>query len=154
VGLEVVEAHEVGVLQVEALGDAAQLHLAVGPQHLEGHFLAAVADAEIHLAEAAPADAALQGVAVQRSLSRTVRELHGTHPREERSEPEAWGRSRREPALTLRALTPTCWALLPHAILAPTGSIAKAKSSPVTAALGPSRQRSWTRCPSTVRLPA
>ena len=74
VGAQVVEADEVGVLEVEALGDAAQLDVAVAAHQLEGDFLAAVADGEVDLAEAAAADAALERVAVQGPLSGTVGE--------------------------------------------------------------------------------
>ena len=80
VGLEVVQADEVGVLEVQALGDAAQLDVEVAADQLEGDFLAAVADGEVDLAEAAAADAALEGVAVQGPLSGTVGELHRTPP--------------------------------------------------------------------------
>ena len=79
VGAQVVQVDEVGVLEVQALGDAAQLDLRVAAHQLEGDFLAAVADGEVDLAEAAPADAALERETVQGSLSGTVDELH-KHP--------------------------------------------------------------------------
>src|SRR5205823_2531859 len=82
VGLQVVERDEIGVLQVEALRDAAQLDVVIGAaaQQLERDLLAAVADGEVDLAEAAAADAALQDVAVQRSLPGAVGELHTSLP--------------------------------------------------------------------------
>src|SRR5262249_42354419 len=83
VGLQVVQGDEVGVLQVEALGDAAELDVGVPARHqLQRHLLAAVADPVVDLAEAAAADAALDRVAVQRPLSRTVGEPHLSPPRE------------------------------------------------------------------------
>ena len=78
--LQVVEVDQVGVLEVQALGHAAQLDLGVAADQLEGHFLAAVADGEVDLAEAAAADAALERVAVQGPLSGTVGELHKLPP--------------------------------------------------------------------------
>ena len=76
VGADVVERDQVGVLQVEALGDAAELDLEVAADELEGHFLAGVADGEIHLAEAAAAHAALDRVAFQRARAAGVGEAH------------------------------------------------------------------------------
>jgi hypothetical protein len=64
--LNVVQRDEVGVFQVQALGDAAQLDVEVVAHQLQGDFLAAVADGEVDLAEAAAADAPLDGVAVER----------------------------------------------------------------------------------------
>ena len=54
VGAEVVEVDEVGVLEVEALGDAAQFGVGVAAEELERDFLAAVADGEVDLAERRP----------------------------------------------------------------------------------------------------
>jgi len=77
VGAHVVQADKVRVLEVEALGHAAQLDLEVAAAYqFEGHFFAAIADGIVHLAEAAAADAALQGVPVQGPLSRIIDELH------------------------------------------------------------------------------
>ena len=67
---DVVEVDQVRVLEVEALADAAQLDVEVPLDVLEGDFLAGVADGEIDLAEAAAADAALDGVAFQRAGNR------------------------------------------------------------------------------------
>ena len=79
VGAEVVEVDEVGVLEVEAVGDAAQFDVGVAAEELERDFLAAVADGEVDLAEPALADAALDRVAVERSLPGAVGELHRGH---------------------------------------------------------------------------
>ena len=67
---DVVQGDQVGVLQVQALRDAAELDVQVAADELEGDFLAGVAGGEIDLAEAAAADAALDGVAFQRPGSR------------------------------------------------------------------------------------
>ena len=66
VGLDVVEGDQVGVLQVEALRDAAELDIEVAADELEGDFFAGVAGGEIDFAETAPADAALDRVAIER----------------------------------------------------------------------------------------
>ena len=81
VGAEVVEVDEVGVLEVEAVADAAQFGVGVAAEELEGDFLAAVGDGEVDLAEPALADAPLEGVAVERSLAGAVGELHRGHRR-------------------------------------------------------------------------
>src|SRR5438876_34029 len=108
----VVQADQVRMLEIQALGHAAQLHLHVAATHqLQSDLLTAIAHGIIHLAEAAPADAALQRVSVQRSLSRIVDELHGSTPY-----------------------------ILPVPV--PTGSMAKAKSSPETVDVGRSNPRS------------
>ena len=62
------------MLEVDALGHAAQLDVVLAAHQLEGHFLAAVADGEIDLAEAAAADAALDREAIQGPLAGTVGE--------------------------------------------------------------------------------
>ena len=81
VGAEVVEVDEIGVLEVEAVADAAQLGVGVAAEELERDFLAAVADGEVDLAEPALADAPLEGVAVERPLAGAVGELHRGHRR-------------------------------------------------------------------------
>src|SRR5207237_10762906 len=81
IGAEIDQSHEVGMFEVEALGHAAQLDLEIVPANqLQGHFLAAVAQRIVHLAEAAPADAPLERVAVQNPLSRAVGEFHSSTP--------------------------------------------------------------------------
>src|SRR5438876_640585 len=66
-----------GVFEVEALAHAAQFDFQVPTAHeLEGYFLAAVTDRIVNFPEATAADAALQGIAIQRPLSRIVDELH------------------------------------------------------------------------------
>ena len=149
VGAQVVEADQVRVLEVEALGHAAQLDLEVAAAHqLEGHFLAAVADGVVHLAEAAAADAALQRVTVQRPLSRTVGELHRS-TRQDCDFPEVYV-SRRYGAVRNVNLGKIAY-FLPSSV--PTGSIAKAKSSPLTVEFGRSNPRSPQRWPSMATFP-
>src|SRR5262245_21397364 len=78
--LEVVEMDEVRMLQVEALVDAAQLNVEILANALESDLLAAVADAEIHLAEPAAADTALDRVPVERLLSGGIEAFHDRTP--------------------------------------------------------------------------
>src|SRR5262249_57197626 len=81
VGAQVVEGEQVGVFEVEALGHAAQLHIQVVAAHqLEGHFLAAVAEGIVDLAEAPTADAPLERIPIEDTLSGTVGELHNDSP--------------------------------------------------------------------------
>ena len=63
---DVVDRQQVGVLEVEALLDAAELDVEVAADQLQGDFLAGVAGGVVDLAEPAVADAALDRVAVQR----------------------------------------------------------------------------------------
>ena len=70
---------EVGVLEVEAMGDAAELDVGVAAEELERDFLAAIGDGEVDLAEPALADAALDGVPIQRSLAGAVGEFQSGH---------------------------------------------------------------------------
>ena len=72
---DVVEAEQVGVLEVEALADAAELDVEIAADQLQGDFLAGVADGVVDLAEAALADAALDRVALQRPRAAGVSEL-------------------------------------------------------------------------------
>ena len=81
VGADVVEGDQIGVLQVEALRDAAELDVEVAADELERDFLAGVAGGEVDFAEAAPADAALDRVAVQRPRAAGVGEFHRRGPR-------------------------------------------------------------------------
>src|SRR5262249_21103855 len=74
---QVVQVNEVGVLEVEAQFDAAQFDVRLAAQEFERDLLAAVADGEVDLAEAAAADAALQREPVQGPRSGTVSEAHG-----------------------------------------------------------------------------
>ncbi len=53
------------MLQVQALGDAAEFDIQIAADQLERDFLAGVAGGEIDLAEAAAADAALDRVAAK-----------------------------------------------------------------------------------------
>jgi hypothetical protein len=79
VGAEVVQMNEIGVLEVEAMGDAAEFRVGVPTKELESNLLAAVADREVHLAEPALTHAAFERVAVERPLSGSVAELHAGH---------------------------------------------------------------------------
>ncbi len=76
IGAQIVEVDEVGVLEVEAVGDAAELDVRVAAEQLERDFLAGVADGEVDLAEPALADAAFDGEARQRPLAGAVGESH------------------------------------------------------------------------------
>ena len=82
VGADVVQRDQVGVLQVEALGDAAELDIQIAADELERDFFAGVAGGEIDFAEAAPPDAALDRVAFQRPRAAGVGEFdrRGTRP--------------------------------------------------------------------------
>ena len=62
---DVVEGQQVGVLQVEALADAAEFDVEVAADQLQGDFLAGVAGGVVDFAEAALADAALDRIALQ-----------------------------------------------------------------------------------------
>ena len=55
--------------QIHALRDAAKLDVGVVAQVFEGNFPAAVAHREVDFAEPAPADAALNGVTIQRPVA-------------------------------------------------------------------------------------
>src|SRR6516164_1614417 len=71
---------QVRVLEIEALLDAAQLDVEVAADPFQRHLLAGVADGEVNLAEAAPANAALDRIPGQRLLPAAVCELHGFTP--------------------------------------------------------------------------
>src|SRR5262249_42617927 len=79
--LDVVDGDEVGMLEVEALADPTQLDVEVALDELEGDLLAAVGDRLVDLAEAAPAQVPLDGVALEGSVARGVRESHGAPSR-------------------------------------------------------------------------
>ena len=76
VGADVVQADQVGVLEVEALGDAAELDFQIAADELERDFLAGVAGGEIDFAKTAAAHAALDRVTLQRTRAAGVREFH------------------------------------------------------------------------------
>src|SRR5215510_1622507 len=78
---DVVDADEMGVLEVQALADAAQLDVEVLLHQLESHFLAAVGDRQKDLAEAAPAEAAPDRVLLDRLRTGSIGEFHGRSPR-------------------------------------------------------------------------
>src|SRR5262249_35088856 len=78
---DVVDADEMGVLEVKALADAAQLDVEVLLHKLESHVLAAVGDRQKDLAEAAPAEAAPDRVPLDRLRTGSIGEFHGRSPR-------------------------------------------------------------------------
>jgi hypothetical protein len=80
VGADVEQADEVRVLQVEALGDAAELDFEIAANELQGDFLARVAGGEIDFAKAAAPHSALDRVTFQRTRSAGVREFHVGSP--------------------------------------------------------------------------
>ena len=61
----VVQREQIRMLQVQALRDAAEFDIQVAANQLQRDFFAGVAGGVIHFAEAAVADAALDGVALQ-----------------------------------------------------------------------------------------
>ena len=67
---DVVEAEQVGMLEVEALPHAAEFGIEIAADELQGDFLAGVAGGVVDFAEAAAAHAALDGIAAQRPGSR------------------------------------------------------------------------------------
>src|SRR5262249_3721750 len=77
----VVEADEMGVLEVKALANAAQLDVEVLLYQLESDLFAAVGNRQIDLAEAAPAEAAPNRVPLDRSRTVSIGEFHGRSPR-------------------------------------------------------------------------
>ena len=77
VRFDVEDRHQVGMFQIEALRNAAQLDVEVLLEQLERDFLAGVGEGVIHLAEAAPVDGPLDGVAVERFRFGLKCELHG-----------------------------------------------------------------------------
>ena len=79
--LDVKQGDQVGVFQIQALADTAQLDVQVALDAFQGDFFAGIAGGEVDLAEPADADASLDRVAVQRARSRCVYELHRTGSR-------------------------------------------------------------------------
>src|SRR5262249_12109887 len=79
IGAQVVEVHQVGVLEVQALSHAAQLDMVVAADQFEANFFPSIADGKVDLAKTATPDATLERVALERPLTGTVVELHG-HP--------------------------------------------------------------------------
>ena len=63
------------MLEIQALRDAAEFDIQIAANQLEGHFLAGVAGGVIDFAEAAVADAALDGVALQGARAAGVNEI-------------------------------------------------------------------------------
>jgi hypothetical protein len=74
--LDVENRHEVGMLQVEALRDAAKLDVKMLLEQLERHFFAAVGECVIDFAEASAMDGPLDRVAVERLRFRLKGEFH------------------------------------------------------------------------------
>ena len=79
VGAEVVEVDEIGVFEIEAVADAAELGVGVPAEKLERNFLTAVRDGEVNFAEPALAHAPLEGEAIERPLPGPVSELQSRH---------------------------------------------------------------------------
>src|SRR5262249_3817446 len=73
---DIVKGDEVGMLEIEALADAAQFDVEMPLHELEGDFLAAVGNGVVDLAEAAAADAMLQRVPLQGAVAGCIGELH------------------------------------------------------------------------------
>src|SRR5262249_34432695 len=124
VGADVIEAYEIGVLEVQALGHTPQFNLEIAAHELESDLLASVANGIVHFPEAATADATLGRVALHRPLSRIVSELHRS----------------------------TCSFYI-RPLPVPAGSKANAKSSPVIEDIGRNEARSRQRSPSIVKSP-
>ena len=82
VGSDVVERDQVGVLQIEALGNAAELDVEIAADELKCDFFAGVAGGEVDFAESAAPDAALDRVAIERPGASRMSEFHrcGTRP--------------------------------------------------------------------------
>src|SRR5215471_2396381 len=78
---DVEDDDEMGVLEVEALADAAQLDVEVLLHQLESHFLAGVGNRQIDLAEATSAEAAPNRVPLDRLGTGSIGEFHGRSPR-------------------------------------------------------------------------
>src|SRR5437870_4100850 len=76
VGAEIEDIDEIRMLQVDAVRNATQLDAAVAAEQFQRDLFAAIGDGKIDFAEAAFADAALDGVTIERSLTGTVSELH------------------------------------------------------------------------------
>jgi hypothetical protein len=77
----VVQREEIGVLEIQALDHTAKLDIQVAANKLESDLLASVTGRVIDLAEASPANAPLDGVAVQRAGTALVEKLHGSASR-------------------------------------------------------------------------
>ena len=71
---DVVQAQQVGVLEVEALPHAAEFGIEIAADELQGDFLAGVAGGVVDLAEAAAAHAALDDIAAQRPATAGIQE--------------------------------------------------------------------------------
>ena|SRR5438128_1465680 len=69
---DVEDRDQVGAFEVHALADAAQLDLLVALDDFQRHFAAAVADGVINLAKSAASHAALDRVAIERTIAMFV----------------------------------------------------------------------------------
>jgi len=74
--LDVKQRHQIRMLEVDALRDAADFDVHVPLDAFDGQFLAGVAEREIDFAESAHADSSLDGVSIKRPGSGRVGELH------------------------------------------------------------------------------
>jgi hypothetical protein len=82
IGSDIVERDQVAVLQIEALGNAAELDIQIAADELKGDFFAGVAGGEVNFAESAPPYPALDRVAIERPGASRMSEFHrcGTRP--------------------------------------------------------------------------
>jgi hypothetical protein len=69
-----------GVFEVEALADAAQLDIEMPLHELEGHFLAALGNRQVYFAKAAPTEAAPNCVSGDRFVTGSIGEFHNDPP--------------------------------------------------------------------------
>src|SRR5262249_39729901 len=81
---DVVDEDEMGVLEVQALTDAAALHAEAVLHQLECDFLAAVGNRQIDFAEAAPAEAVPNRVPLDGLRTGSIDEFHGRSRRVKR----------------------------------------------------------------------
>ena len=81
VGPHIEQVHEIGMFEIQALRDTAQLNLLLVLNQLERDLFPRVADGVIDLTKPAAVDAAPDREAVNGSRSRLVSELHGVRLR-------------------------------------------------------------------------
>ena len=83
VGLDIEDGDQVRSLQVDAVANSAQLDVVVLLNHFQRHLAAAVAHGVVNLPEPAAANAAQDGVPIERAVSMMVSKVHVTpspHP--------------------------------------------------------------------------
>src|SRR5579872_1153259 len=72
---QVVEMDEVGVFEVEAMGNAPEFGIRMSAKQLEGHFFASIADGEINLSKSALPHTPFKCEAVERTLAGPIGEF-------------------------------------------------------------------------------